>query len=118
MPKVRLLPEVFFFPAGGASVQHIAAPGQVTLARLTRRQDKYWMAIVPAEFLEFDEAVAEQKARRTTWEWPHAFARFQVGPHEFVETYSANHIHGVYGDFVQELIWVCKILGIDYHVYE
>ncbi len=32
-------------------------------------------------------------------------------------TYSSNHIHGVYGDYVAELVWICKILGIDHRVY-
>ncbi len=117
LPQVRLLPEVFFFPAGGASVQHVAAPGEVTLARLTRQRNRYWMAIVPADFLAFDEATASAKARATTWEWPHAFARLRVSPDEFVATYSSNHIHGVYGDYVAELVWICKILGIDHRVY-
>jgi L-fucose isomerase len=31
---VHLYPEVFFCPAGGASVRHVAAPGVMTLARL------------------------------------------------------------------------------------
>ncbi len=75
------------------------------------------MAIVPAEFLAFDEATASAKARTTTWEWPHAFARLRVSPEEFVATYSSNHIHGVYGDYVAELVWICKILGIDHQVY-
>lgn len=113
LSRVRLLPETFYFPAGGASVQHIAAPGEVTLARLARRNGRYWMAILPAVFLEFPPEKAEEKARATTWEWPHAFARFHVAPEDFVAVYSSNHIHGVYGNWVEELRWVCRILGIE-----
>jgi len=118
MPHVKLLPEIFYFPAGGASVFHIAHPGEVTLARLTRKDGNYWMAILPAEFIELPSDVAERKAAATTPEWPHAFARLKVSPDTFVSTYSSNHIHGVYGNCVQELIWACKILGIDYIIYE
>ncbi|MDQ7844561.1 MAG: L-fucose/L-arabinose isomerase family protein [Armatimonadota bacterium] len=117
LPKVHFYPEIIYFPAGGASVAHIAAPGAVTLARLARRQGRYWMAIVPAEFVEFPEPVARQKAAATTPEWPHAFARFRVPPEEFLGHYDSNHIHGVYGDYVQELIWISKILGFDYRVF-
>lgn len=117
LPKVRFYPEIIYFPAGGASVAHIAMPGRVTLARLARRQGKYWMAIVPAEFVQFPEDVAWKKAEATTVEWPHAFARFRVPPEVFLATYDSNHIHGVYGDYVQELIWVSRILGIDYQVF-
>src|SRR5207247_531733 len=117
LPKVRFYPEIIYFPAGGASVAHIAAPGPVTLARLARRQGRYWMAIVPAEFVEFRDAVAWKKAEATTLEWPHAFTRFQVTPEVFLASYDSNHIHGVYGDYVQELLWICRILGLDSHVF-
>ncbi len=117
LPKVRFYPEIIYFPAGGASVAHIAAPGGVTLARLARRQGKYWMAIVPAQFVEYAEQVAWKKAEATTPEWPHAFAKFRVSADVFLASYDSNHIHGVYGDYTQELIWVCKILGMDYQVF-
>ncbi len=117
LPKVRFYPEIIYFPAGGASVAHIAAPGAVTLARLARRQGRYWMAIVPAEFVAFPEAVAWKKAEATTVEWPHAFARFRVSPDVFLSSYDSNHIHGVYGDYVQELTWLTRILGIDLQVF-
>ncbi len=118
MPHVKLLPEIFYFPAGGASVFHIAQPGEVTLGRLTRKDGNYWMAILPAEFVELPPDVAERKAAATTPEWPHAFARLKVSPDTFIDTYSSNHIHGVYGNCVQELVWTCKILGVDYRIYE
>lgn len=117
LPKVRFHPEIIYFPAGGASVAHIAAPGPVTLARLARRDGRYWMAVVPAEFVEFPADVAQQKAAATTPEWPHAFARFRVPPDEFIGEYDSNHIHGVYGDFTAELIWLCEIYGIDCRVF-
>lgn len=117
LPKVRFYPEIIYFPAGGASVAHIAASGAVTLARLARRQGKYWMAIVPAQFVEYPEQAAWKRAEATTPEWPHAFAKFRVSADAFLASYDSNHIHGVYGDWTQELIWVCKILGIDYQVF-
>jgi hypothetical protein len=29
----------------------------------------------------------------------------------------SNHIHGVYGDCVEELKWVCKMLNMEAEVY-
>jgi len=117
LPKVHFWPEIFYFPAGGASVMHFAQPGEVTLARLTRRNGKYWMAIMPAEFVLFDEETNWKKAEATTKEWPHAFARLKVPADEFLATYDSNHTHGCYGNWVEELVTVSKILQIDYHVY-
>ncbi|MCX7018229.1 MAG: L-fucose/L-arabinose isomerase family protein [Candidatus Sumerlaeota bacterium] len=118
LKKVTFYPEVSDYPAGGASVQHFAAPGQVTLARLARKRGRYWLAIVPAEFVEFDESVSKAKASATTKEWPHAFARIKVSPDEFLTHYPCNHIHGVYGDWKRELLHAADILGIEARVFE
>ncbi len=117
LKKVTFFPEVSYYPAGGASVQHFAAPGPVTLARLARRRGQYWLAIVPADFVEFSEPVMRAKAATTTPEWPHAFARLRVSPDDFLSSYPCNHTHGICGDYVDELLAVAQILGIDAKVY-
>ncbi len=117
LPKVEFYPQGFYFPAGGASVRHIAAPGKVTLARLARRNGQYWLAILPGEFIELSPDEAERKAAATQVEWPHAFTRLEVGPEEFLSEYDSNHIHAVYGDWVEELIWVAKMLRIPYRLF-
>jgi L-fucose isomerase len=33
---------------------------------------------------------------------------------EFLSKYSSNHIHGVYGDYVEEIKTFCEIAGIDF----
>src|SRR2546430_17016930 len=78
LPKVRFYPEIIYFPAGGASVAHIAAPGPGTLARLARRPGRYWRAIGPAGFLEVPDAVAGMKSEATTLQWPNSFTGFRV----------------------------------------
>ncbi len=118
LKNVEFYPEGFYFPAGGASVRHIAAPGRVTIARLARKNGKYWMTIIPAEFLDFGEEKNEIKAVATQVEWPHAFAKLEVKPEEFLSTYDSNHCHAVYGDHVDELKHFCEIAGIDYKVYK
>lgn len=112
LAKTEFRPEGFYFPAGGASVYHIAAPGTVTLARLTRRDGKYRMAIVPAEFVDFGEK-NDEIAAICQDNWPHAFARFHCDVQTFINEFHCNHIHGVYGDWVAELETVCWVLGIE-----
>ncbi|MCC7209860.1 MAG: L-fucose/L-arabinose isomerase family protein [Anaerolineae bacterium] len=118
LKRVTFFPEVSYYPAGGASVQHFAAPGEITLARLARKKGQYWLAIVPATFIEFPEEIARAKAATTTPEWPCAFARLHVTPDEFLSSYPCNHTHGVYGDWVQELLNVAHVLGIEAKVYK
>ncbi|MBC7343827.1 MAG: L-fucose/L-arabinose isomerase family protein [Clostridia bacterium] len=117
LPRVEFYPQDFYFPAGGAAVRHIAAPGKVTLARLARRNGKYWLAILPGEFIDLPAEEAERKAQAVQPNWPHAFARLAVKPDDLLAEYDSNHIHGVYGDWVEELVWVAKMLGISYRVF-
>jgi len=116
LKNVHFYPESFYFPGGGASVAHIAKAGKVTIARLARRNGRYWMAIIPAEFIEFPPEKAQKMAEATSPEWPHAFARMQVPAERFLAEYDSNHCHAIYEDWVEELVWVCKILGIDYKI--
>lgn len=117
MPHVTFYPEGFYFPAGGASVQHLAAPGRVTLARLGRRNGRYWMAILPGEFLQFDKKKNDKLMRETQIEWPHAFFKPDGDNEEIIDDFPCNHIHGVYGDFVEELCIACELLDVEYEVY-
>jgi L-fucose isomerase len=117
LPQVHFYPEGFYFPAGGASVQHLAHPGKTTFARLTCRDGTYWLAIVPGEFVQYDANKNMELMQQTTLAWPHAFARFACSADELLATYASNHIHAVYGDWVDELRMVADLLGIEARVY-
>ena len=114
MRHVHLHPEGFFFPAGGASVHHLAAPGDFTFARLTRLAGRYRMQVMRGEFERYDDATNEAMMRQTTYHWPHAFARFDASAEEILTRYGSNHIHAVPGDRVGELRVLCDLLDVDY----
>lgn len=103
-----------FYPAGGATVQYMAKAGKATLARLARRNGKYWMAIMPAEFVEYPR----EKMEETSPEWPQAFAKLKVKPEELISEYGSNHAHAVAGDWVNELLEVCRLLGVEAKVFD
>ncbi|WP_245694363.1 hypothetical protein [Streptomyces abyssalis] len=105
---------VFYLPAGGASVQHLAEPGEMTFARLTRLDGAYRMHVMHGAFDHYDDETNERMMRASTWEWPHAFASLGCEAEEFLPRFGANHIHAVPGDHVAELRAVCGQLGITY----
>jgi L-fucose/D-arabinose isomerase len=117
LARTEFKPQGFYFPAGGAAVYHIAAPGAVTLARLTRHAGRYRMTIVPAEFVDLGER-ADEVAALSQDNWPHAFARFACTPEAFIEGFNCNHIHGAYGDWVRELRGLCEVLDIECRILE
>ncbi|WP_134663499.1 MULTISPECIES: L-fucose/L-arabinose isomerase family protein [unclassified Amycolatopsis] len=112
LARVHLYPEVFFFPAGGASVQHIAAPGRMTLARLSRLDGEYRMQLVLGEFENYDARTTEELVSRSTPEWPHAFARLDVAAETFLSRFGANHVHAVPGDRRRELRAAARLMGV------
>jgi L-fucose/D-arabinose isomerase len=95
LARVHFYPEVIYFPAGGASVHHLAAPGDATFARLTRQAHNYRMQVARGSFVSFDDEVNQALMRQSTFEWPHALARLSVDSAEFLSRFGANHIHAV-----------------------
>jgi L-fucose/D-arabinose isomerase len=114
MARVHLYPEDFYFPAGGASVHHLAAPGEFTFARLTRLQGRYRMHVLRGAFESLDPAENERLMRASTYVWPHALTRFEAEDSEILGRYASNHVHAVPGDQVEALRAVCRYLDIDY----
>ncbi|MGE5551960.1 MAG: L-fucose/L-arabinose isomerase family protein [Bacteroidota bacterium] len=109
LAEVHILPHVFG-RAGGGTTQFVAAPGSLTLARLCRRDGKYWLAVVHGE------AVAKPREflRQSTYPWPHAFLRGGVSPDGFVEGFGSNHLHAAAGDWRRELKDLCGLYEIEY----
>jgi L-fucose isomerase len=112
--SVHLYPEDFYFPAGGASVHHLAAPGDFTFARLTRLAGRYRMQVLRGSFERFDDETNERLMRASTYVWPHAFARFDAAAEEVLGRYGSNHIHAIPGDEVEALRQACRLLDVDF----
>jgi L-fucose isomerase len=114
MRHVNLYPADFYFPAGGASVHHLAAPGEFTFARLTRLGERYRMHVMRGRFVQFDGETNERLMRASSYTWPHAFAHLDTASAEFLGRYGSNHIHAVPGDHVDSLKQVCRLLDVDF----
>jgi len=110
LKRVSFYPQTpTFYPASGATVRYMAAAGEVTLARLARRNGRYWMAIMPGEFV----TRPVEKMEETSPEWPQAFTKLNVKPDELIRVYGSNHAHGVAGYWVPELVRICELLDVD-----
>jgi L-fucose/D-arabinose isomerase len=114
LQHVHLYPAEFYFPAGGASVHHLAAPGQFTFARLTRLDDRYRMQVLEGALEQFDDETNERLMQASTPVWPHAFARLDASADEILGRYGSNHIHAVPGNHVEALRAVCDLLEVEF----
>jgi L-fucose isomerase len=112
MQKIELRPS--FRPGGGATVYFKAAPGPVTMARLSRRSGKYVMTIFSGEAIEpsaeaYDNFVKSRGSHQLPTMFVHADLDFEALINEF----GSNHISGVAGSCVEELVHACKLLDIE-----
>lgn len=113
LARTNFYPADFYFPAGGASVHHLAAAGEMTFARLSRRDGRYRLQLTGGEFEQYDEATNLDLMSRSTPHWPHAFARLDAPAEVLLERFGANHIHVAPGDVAPELELVARMLDID-----
>jgi L-fucose isomerase len=110
LKKIQLRPHAQG-KAGGAALNYIVAPGRHTLARLTRRNLKYRMHILGCDF------VVPEKPWPRLWSAGAYMDWRSVDCERFIQEFDANHIHCMVGDYVEELVDFCQMIGIDYELY-
>ncbi len=112
LSNVNIIPHVFG-KAGGCALPMVVAPQKVTLARLCRKRDEYWMAIIKGETLK----KGMEELKKTTAAFPQAFVSTSAG-RDFLDTFGSNHIHMVSGDFSRELIEFCKQMKLSWKLWD
>jgi L-fucose isomerase len=101
--------EEYEWKLGGACPQYVVRSGDVTLARLTRDAGDYVMLIARGRAL----AEPREKLGETYWGFsPHAFIELEAEPREFAQALRCNHLHMVYGDYVDHLLEFCRVLDV------
>ena len=98
----------FNWAIGGCCPQYVAKAGPVTMARLGRIDGEYVMLIMTGEAKEFPR----EKLNEINPQQPQAFVTLDCSPESFIEELRCNHIHVIYGNYLQELTVLCRILGI------
>lgn len=112
MKHVTLLPHIFGL-AGGGAMQFITQPGEVTVARLFRRDGEYVLSCFEGK----TEMRDLEELKKTTWCYPHAFVRADIDYECFFRTMNSNHLHLVFGRYAKILELFCKIVGIRFLCY-
>ncbi len=108
LSEVTLMPVIEKYGGNGCHVRYIAGEGQMTFARLYRQAGQYHMTIFTGETKEFPV----EKLNETCPAWPHLFVRLSVSAEELIPNLGSNHIHGIAGDCVSELVKFCDLKGI------
>lgn len=98
----------FDWKMGATCPQYLTKPGRVTLARLGRIDGKYIMLITGGESI----AYPREKLFDLNPQHPQSYIRLDVPIDCFIENLRSNHIHFVFGDYIEELKIACEVLQI------
>jgi L-fucose isomerase-like protein len=97
--------------SGGATFGYDALPGPVTVARLTRVKDSYFMHLACGEQLAIQGDVEKEVHSTYGVPWPQHAVALGVNPHYLVRAMGANHPCLTRGDHTMELAYACRELG-------
>jgi L-fucose isomerase len=98
----------FDWKLGGSLPQYITRAGRITIARLSRVNGQYVMLIGGGQTVEYPR----EKLKEINPQHPQSYVRMDCTLDRFLENLRCNHVHFVFGDFVEELTTACWVLGI------
>jgi L-fucose isomerase len=98
----------FQWKLGACLPQYITRAGRVTLARLSRIAGEYVLLITGGQTVEYPR----EKLKEINPQHPQSYVRLDPALATFVDNLRCNHIHFVFGDFVEELKTACWALDI------
>jgi L-fucose isomerase len=101
-------------PGGGAITYFTTAPGLLTLARLFREDGEYRMAILVGETVNITQTEYDAFVKaRGSHQLPTAFVKMDVDIDKLISGFGSNHIMGVAGTYVDELVHYCRLMDLE-----
>ncbi len=102
-----------YFPLGGGTCSGISKPGVITWARCYEAFGEMGMDCGTGEVLDLPEEEVRERLECTNPEWPIANVHIPgYDRNELMATHMSNHIVMGYGDILEELVALCRHLGI------
>ncbi|HVI39068.1 MAG TPA: hypothetical protein VM577_00270 [Anaerovoracaceae bacterium] len=102
-----------FGAAGGCAFPGIMEEGPVTLARLCRKNGRYWMAIIKGEIIATENGELDS----ITPQFPKGLIKVKLDQ-KFLNEFGSNHMHVVRGDYIEELETFCKLKCIEFETWK
>jgi L-fucose isomerase len=112
LTSVKAVPHAFG-AAGGCAFSGIMEAGPVTLARLCRKNGRYWMAIIKGEVVIPENGELDS----ITPQFPKGLIKVNLDE-KFLNEFGSNHLHVVRGDYLEELETFCKLKSIEFQTWK
>ena len=96
----------------GAAIGYFSKTGKVTVCRLTRVKDKYYMQLGIGESLPIEGTIKDEIMGTFGSEFPHMALKMDVKLENFVNVVGGNHPCITLGDCIDEVKYACREFGI------
>ncbi|NLN93437.1 MAG: fucose isomerase [Candidatus Hydrogenedens sp.] len=106
-----------YFPLGGGTCSGVSKPGVITWARCYEAYGEMGMDCGTGEVIDMPEEEVQDRLNKTNPQWPIANVYMPgYGKNQLMAAHMSNHIIMGYGDILQELVALCRNLGIKVRV--
>lgn len=111
LDKVTLKPIIPKYAGKGCHVEYIAKGGEMTFGRITHTNGRFVFSVFTGTAKEMPESMLSE----TCEQWPHMYVTPDVPYEKIIDSYDCNHIHGVAGNYVEEIRHFCELKGIEFN---
>ncbi len=98
----------FDWKVGGSLPQYVTRAGRITIARLSRVDGEYVMLIGGGQIIEYPR----EKLSEINPQHPQSYVWMDCTLDTFLENLRCNHVHFVFGNYLEELSVACWAPGI------
>lgn len=95
---------------GGGAVGYNGSPGEMTIIRLLKVKDNYFMHLGLGNAIEANNKIKSKISFGKMW--PHTFVDLGVDEKLLVSTLGSNHLTAIYGNYYNEVSYACREVGI------
>ncbi len=111
LKHVTLKPIISKYAGNGCHVEYISGECEMTFGRITHENGQFTFSVFTGKVMEMPES----ELKKTCEQWPHMYVVPDAPFEEIIASYDCNHIHGVAGNFVEEIRYFCEMKHIKFH---
>ena len=108
MGGVTLKPIIPKYQGKGCHVVYVAKETPMTFGRVTHDKDGFIFSVFTGNAKRLPDEAMEETCDR----WPHMFVEPDCDHQKILDEFSCNHVHGICGNYVEEIRHFCELTGI------
>lgn len=114
LKNVTLKPIIPKYAGCGCHVEYISKECEMTFGRITHENGQFIFSVFTGKVIKMPESELE----KTCTQWPHMYVVPDAPFEKIMENYDCNHIHGIAGNYTEEIRYFCEMKHITFrHIH-